>query len=305
MGWFSYTLGASALWSVCNFIDKLLIERFAPERKIAVLFSLYAAIFSVLTLPVLLIIFPHTLDVTLGNALLFIGTGVIEVIAMSLYFRALQTEDTSTVVPFFQAIPIFSFILGFLLLGEMLTMGQILAGAVVILGGALLSYNGARGAETRFRTHLILLMLGASFCYALFDVIFKYGTIQEDFWTGVIWQHVGIILTALIILVVSKEHRHAFGHIIKSGGTWLFGLNMANEGLYAGGMMLSNFALTLAPVALVGLVNVYHPVLVFILGGLLTLFFPRLIKEDITMGGLFHKGAAIAIIVIGSVFLIS
>lgn len=303
MSWLVFSFAATLLWSICNFIDKILIDRFVPEKSTAIAFSVYTSIFSFLLLPFVLYFNLHALTVEPLHAVMFMGAGCLEIIALSLYFRALQHEDTSTVVPFLQAIPVFSFILGFFLLDETLSSIQIYSGIGIIMGGVLLSFETAKGAKRRFRLPLIILMLGAALCYALFDAIFKFTALREDFWTGVVWQHAGIVLTGVLLFIFHKKYRKRSISIVKSGGHSVFSLNLFNESLYAIGVMLANYALLLAPIALVGLVNVYHPVLVFVIGITLTVFAPRILKEEFSRKDIFLKTVGIAVILISSIFL--
>ncbi len=304
MAWLAFALGATFLWSVSSFVDKLLIERFTPERSVALALGIYSGVFSLCLLPFLFYFNQHVFSIEALNALLFIATGILEITAIILYLRALQHEDTSTVVPFFQTIPVFSFILGFLILGETISGAQALSGLGIILGGILLSLEISKDKKVSFRLPLILLMVGASVCYALFDAVFKYAALREDFWSGVFWQHVGIALSGFFILLARKRYRERFLKILRGEGALVFGVNVANESLYAGGMMLSNYALLLAPIVLVSLVNVYQPVFVFIIGMLITVLAPRILKEQTSRAQLLLKILSIIIILISSIFLV-
>lgn len=304
MSWVVFALGAMFLWSICDFIDKILIKRFVPDRSVALVFGVYPAIFSLILLPFLLYFNPHVVEVQISNVIVLIGAGILEILALVLYLRALQHEDTSTVVPFFQMIPVFSLILGFFLLGETLSTLQIISGLGIVLGSALLSYEVTERSARRFRRSLIVLMLSASFVYALFDAIFKWGASREDFWTGVFWQHIGIVLTGVVLLVARKSFRRRYFRILRTGGFLIFFVNVANEALYAVGMMLSNFALILVPIALVGVINVYYPVFVFIIGLGITFFTPHLLRENISKKNLVLKTVGICVVFISSMFLL-
>lgn len=303
MTWIIFSLAATLLWSICNLIDKAILERYVPERTTAIAFGIYPVIVSAFVFTVALFLNPHALDIRVSSALILMAAGGLELIALICYFRALQHEDTSTVVPFLQAIPVFSFVLGFLFLGETLTLIQFATGVCIILGGVVLSIETAHGASRRFRVPLIMLMLTSAFCYALFDTFFKLGALQEDFWTGVVWQHLGLVFTGVVIFSVSRVHRERAFNLLHKGGVSIFLLNVVNEIIYAGGMMLGNFALLLAPIALVGLVNVYHPAFVFVLGLVLALVAPRILNEEVTRKGLIFKMFALLLILVASVIL--
>ena len=61
--------------------------------------------------------------------------------AMYFYLQALQTEEASVVAPFFQAAPVFSFGLAYLVLREVPSARQFLGSGLVVAGSALLSFD--------------------------------------------------------------------------------------------------------------------------------------------------------------------
>lgn len=67
--------------------------------------------------------------------------------------------------------------------------------------------------------------------------------------------------------------------------------------------MIRDYATLLAPITLVMTLNGYQPVFVFLLGILLTLFLPSLVKEKIKPIHLLHKGIAIGVILGGTILI--
>lgn len=305
MNWFFIALFGTLLWSIGNFVDKLLTDRFASKWSGTWGLVLYSSLFSLILVPIFLTLSPAKIYIDPQTAIVLVLSGVAEVTGIFLYLRALRHEDTSTVVPFFQVVPIFSFILGFTILGETLTLTQTLAGLGVIIGGILLSLDISAGQKIHFKFSLVSLLLASSFCFALFDTLFKYGALREGYWTGIVWQHIGIFLVGFTIFLFYKHARRGFLASLKESSVANIGLNVINEAFYVGGVMLFLFAIILAPVAVVATVNAFQPVFVFIFGGILTVLFPKYIKENISHRHLFHKSLSIAIIVISSVFLVS
>lgn len=302
MNWFTIALFAPALWALSNFIDKYLVERFVKQEGTVVTLLLYSTLFSMVVFPLIYIVNPSVLAVEPKDMWVLIGAGVIEVVSIGFYLRALFSNDASTALPFFQTIPVFSFFLGFLFLQETLATNQLIAGAVIILGGMILALEkGEKG--TRLKISLLALMLSASFFFALYDTLFKLGAIETSFWTSVFWQHVGVCLSGAVIFLARKRHRTEFISSIKENGRRIFSLNVANEVIYAVGVMIFSYALLLAPIAIVATVNVYHPIFVFVVGLFLTLFFPHIIKESLEPRQVIIKIVAIAIIFAASVYL--
>lgn len=305
MEWFFIALLGIVLWSIGNFVDKILTDRFAGQWSGTWGLVLYSSLFSLVLIPVILLFSPAKFFIDAQNALILIFAGVAEITGIFLYLRALRHEDTSTVMPFFQIIPIFSYILGFAVLGEVLTVMQMLAGLGVIFGAALLTLDITTERHVRFKGSLAFLLVASAFCFALLDTLFKLGATREDYWTGILWQHIGIFLAGVAVFAVYKHARVGFLGSLRDSKMINLGLNTLNEIFYVAGVSLFLFALTLAPIALVGTVNAFQPVFAFIMGAILTILFPKLFQEQLGRKHLLHKGLAIAIVVISSIFLVS
>lgn len=100
----------------------------------------------------------------------------------------MRDDEASTVMPFAQMIPIFGFILGYFILGEILNTKQLFACLIVIIGIAILSLNLADG-KIKIKKKIILLMLTWAFLFAVSDIIFKFITINEgNYWTSLFWE---------------------------------------------------------------------------------------------------------------------
>lgn len=304
MSWFFIALGAPLLWALTNFIDKTLIQRFVSKETGVWILSLYSALFSLLVAPIILILNFDVLSISMPHALLLMAAGWAEVISIFLYLNALKNEDTSTVVPIFQTIPVFGLVFGFFILGEQLAIGQVLAIFGVVLGAIILTLEFS--GERRFRTRWtpLCLMLGASLLFAFYDALFKYVALREEFWTAVFWQHVGVAFLGILFLASRKKYRTGFIKNIRQHGGRVLGFNAINEGLYTLGVMIYSFALLLAPIALVATTNAYQPLFVFVIGLFFTLFLPSILTEKLSLRHAAQKIVAILIIIVSSAHLL-
>ena len=82
----------------------------------------------------------------------------------------------------------------------------------------------------------------------------------------------------------------------------IFIVNILSELASVAGNLLTNFALLLAPVAAVFLVGSFQPAIVLFLTIFGTIFFPHIIKENLSWERLMPKFIAIILIIIGSTF---
>jgi transporter family protein len=301
MSWFFIAFISTLLWSATNFIDKYLISRYFKERGIAVL-MIFSALIGLVLLPFIWIFSGgRVFDLGSGDIFILVGSGVLYVFAILPYFFALRREDASLVVPFFQSIPVFSYFLGLIFLGENLSAWQIFASILIISGAVGLSLD-ISGKMKMFRFKTFSLMMLSSFMYALNIFMFKFMEKGSDFWTVSFWEYSGFSLAAIALLTVSKWRRQMIDNI-KEHGWRALGLNSINEVVNIIAKMIFNFATLLAPLALVWAVNGAQPLVVLVFGFVLTLLWPKIFKEDISRRKLAQKAIFIILIFIGGFML--
>lgn len=300
MNWFLIALIAPALWSITNHIDKYLIEKYFKGGIGALL--IFSSIIGMFVIPVIPIFKPGVFDISFTQAALLTISGAIVVVGYFFYFYALKRDEASVVVPLFQIIPIFVFILGYIFLGEVLTTRQILGSLLIIFGGVSLSLD-LNSKIPKVKTAVLFSMLVASFFIAVHSLIFKIVALETDFWTSIFWIYVGSILIGLFFLAFIKNYRNEFLRIMKVNRVPVIGLNVLNEILATLGDLAFKFAMLLAPLALVQSVNGFQPFFVFIFGVILTLFFPKLGTESLLKKHLAQKVITIVIMFVGTYIL--
>ena len=155
------------------------------------------------------------------------------------------------------------------------------------------------------KSRVLILIATSSFFFALHDTLFKKVAIVESFWVSVFWQYVSLTIFGVIILLGIKRFRKDFFSMFSNIGGKILSLNIVSEVLYILGNLTNNFAILLAPVAVVLVVSSYQPLFVFIGGVFLTLLLPHIVTEKISKKHLAHKFISILIIIIGSYFLYS
>lgn len=304
MHWFFIALAAPFLWAFVNIADHYLISKYSQrekERSSAglVIFSSLIGIFIAFIISIFV---SGIFNIPLLDKVLLLLAGALTVIWIVLYLYALEIEDASAVVPWFLAVPIFAFILGYIFLGETLTLYQIMGSLIIIFGLILLSINF--GGEKRiFKKKPLFYMAFASLIIALTGVIFKYVTVESNFWISSYWEYLGLGVTGFLIYLFMPKHRAEFMHMNNMGGRKIFFVNITSELMTISGNLLTNFALLLAPVTMVFLVGTFQPAIVLILTIFGTKFFPHIIKENISLKALFPKIIAIILMVLGSAVL--
>ncbi|MCW1930631.1 MAG: EamA family transporter [Candidatus Kerfeldbacteria bacterium] len=300
--WIVLTFVAALLWATTNYIDKLLLSRLHVQTgpSILILFSSVIAFFSV----PLLFFFAPGIEVAMHTSTLLLASiGVLYALGLYFYFLALQYDDTSTIIPFFQLAPVITVILAYIFLHQHLGSQNIIAIIIVIVGGLLLSVDTRVGI--RFRKEVVIYMLIASLCFAIGSVIFRGLATEDNFWNSWFWEQVGLAIFGIILLCI-PGYRRTFVASMRSAfrSVSFLTINGVNETITLIGNGCIRFASLLAPVGIVAVLsNAIQPVIVFIFGIALTLFFPHLIKENVEKKQLLHKVCAIIIMVIGSCYL--
>lgn len=301
MNWFFIALVAPLLYAIANHTDKYLISKYIHGNKVGALI-IFSALFGVLALPIIFLINPSVMSVSLWQGIILVVIGILVVFSILCYLYALRIDEVTFVVPFYQTIPIFGFILAYFILGETLSQTQVLASLAILAGALILSFD-LQNQKIRFKKKVVLLMVLASFFYAISDVLFKFVAIERGFWVSTFWTLVGKVFIGIVFLLFILPYREQFFLLLKEAKGKILSLNSMNETVTIMADMASQYATLLAPVALVLLVNSFQPLFVFVIGLGLTLFFPHISEEKIQKKYLLQKVFAILIIFIGSCFL--
>ena len=294
--WLLFAFSGPILWAASTHIDKYLIERYFKNSDTAVL-MVFTAFIGLLMLPFILFFEPATLQLSFISIVIMIVSGIFYMGAMLFYLQALQSSEASIVAPLFQMSILFTFLLGYLILGEKISVMHALGAGVIILGALSLSLDSSFHFKA-LKLRTLFFMLLSTFVLALSLVIFKFFAIREQFWSTTFWTYVGEAFFGIGILLIPKYWRQ-FKILLKTNTKSLLTINGVNELINLGGSLGARFASLLAPVALVSAISSTTSMFVFIFGVLLTVFIPRLAQEDISRKNLLQKGTAVILVTAG------
>lgn len=304
--WFLISLISPILLSVVNHADKYLLSKHFRQSGFGAIF-LFSSLFSIIVLPIIVFIGQAQIfSITFMQGVFLVFIGMLNAVGFFLYLKALDSEETSVVIPLLQMIPIFGYFLAYPILGEVLTLQQLLASALVILGIVVLSIDFDIDNKMSVKKKILILVAFSSFFFALHDVLFKAIAIQDgSFLVSTFWQYSGLTILGIIVFTFNPIYRNQFINVFKQKNYKVLSVNIGSEMLYIVSNLTNNFATLLAPVALVLVVSSYQPLFVFIIGILLTLIVPSIGSEKISLKHLVQKLLSIIIIIIGSYFLYS
>jgi drug/metabolite transporter (DMT)-like permease len=286
-------------------------DKFLLSKKIhsSIAYAFYVGLWSFLNI-FLLIFDPwvpnlRELFLDLSAGILFLGT-------LIFWYKALHQSEATRVVPIVGALlPIFSFFLGFVFLGEELTERQLLAFAILVVGGVLISVKHTKFYEfkevaDRFRTvfgntlggihaayrptqRLIVNSVVAAFFFAAFYVLIKYIYSTQPFIGGFVWSRLGSFVGVSLILLVPAWRKliHEHSHEASRPQNWF--LFFSTRALGAAAFILLNRAISLGNVAIINSLQGAQYIFLFLIVLFLSSRYPKILKEELGGGVMFQK----------------
>jgi len=223
--------------------------------------------------------------------------GILYMGALLFYLWALQSEEASVVSPFFQAAPLFGYVLAYLFLGETLSVRQMTGGAMIVAGTLIVSVRFERNVRG-FKLRLALLMLACGFALALGGLIFKFFAIRVDFWTTTFWLFVGQAVFGCVLLL-SASYRRQLLAVLHANAAAFLAVGGSNELINLAGLLGFRYALLFAPLSIVQAIGSTTTLFVFAFGVGLSVVFPRLARETLSFRELAQKAAAALLVAAG------
>lgn len=289
MNWVLLPLLAALLWAMVNLTDKIIITKLLRNPLVPVMISgVVALVAGVLVylihgfspLPFLLIL----LGLVAGGAFL----------AMNFfYFKAMQVEEASRIMPLMQLSTLGVLIFANIFLHEVLTMTQLWGVLLLVVGSFLISTKDFR--HWRFSRAAWFILL-AVLAIVINQLITKYLLGFADYWTvfGII--RIGTFL--FLVPVLFKKHSLLW-KTPQNRGFFVMGIIICSESVTLAGSLLYNAAAAQAPITLVNALASVQPFFVLLLAILFSIVFPKMLKEEITLNRILTKAAATCMMFIG------
>ncbi len=303
MNWLVLTLISPAFAAAVVHFDKYLLRRHMRGGGIGSL-VIFSSLIGIPAAFVIYIFNINVFDIYISSRFLIMLTGTVYILWLLPYLYALEKDETSMVTPIFQTSSLFSFLLGYVFLGETLSIIEFLGGVLILMGSLALTLEFTKGSLFKIKYSVLFLMLLSSFLYSVNGLLFKVFALQESFWVTSFWQYIGISLTGILLLIFLKPYRKQFVDIVKQNSVLIIGLNATNEIINIVAKTAFDLATLLAPLALVYfVVEGFQPVFTLVYGIVLTIFFPRIVKENLEKRYLIQKIISIGTIFIGTILI--
>lgn len=313
MSWFLIALVAPAVWAAVNYIDEYLIKELDFKPYMLSVFSGIIGGLMVTGIAVLGHGSTFTYMPVLDTLLLF-AAGVSIFLFGLFYLYAMEQGEASVVAPLFLFSIVFSYVLGVLFLGEVLSIVPLIGAGLIMGGSLILVTEPGQKLIGKIRPRILVFMMLSSFFAALDAVLFRLVTEPKGdtyFWTATFWQHLGLLSVALSVAFTAwlfawyeQRKQTSVISVAFESGYKVAGANIMNEALTSIGNITQGFALLLAPAALVITVaEGFQPFFVVLYGLVLALFFPKLFGDNTKRLG--AKFVAITIMAVGAALVLA
>jgi len=299
MSWILLAFCGPVLWAASTHIDKYLVERFFKDSDVGALL-IFTALVGVPGMPLIAAFADVTSIGRVGIAVTSVS-GLLYLTAIYFYLRALQQEEASVIAPLFQTSTLFTYIIAYFLLHETLTGWRLLGGVLMMASAVVASYEPS-GSRRKIKWSVVAPILVCTAVLAGSAVMFKYFAIRDAFWPVTFWSFAGQAVFGAVLLAIPLVRRQFFGMFQKHPGA-VMGINAANELINLGGGLAARYASLLGPVSLVQAIGGTTAFFVFAFGVILSLFFPRLGRENLSRRNLIQKGIAVTLIVAGVILI--
>jgi uncharacterized membrane protein len=282
------------LWAISTHIDKYLVEKFFKKTGVGTLL-IFTSLIGLLGLP-FIAAFVDVMSIGTTGVVVTSVTGLLYMVAMFFYLRALQQEEASTIAPLFQTSTLFTYAIAYFVLHETLTLERIVGGLLVMASALVISYDP--GHRHKFKLPVVMLILACTATLAVSSVAFKLFAIRDAFWAVTFWNFAGEAVFGAVMLAIPYYRREFTGMFAKHPGA-VIGINAANELINLGGGLAARWASLLGPVSLVSAIGGTTSLFVFGFGVLISLFAPKFGREDLSRGSLIQKGIAVVLVGVG------
>ena len=293
MSWIFFAIAGYFLYSVVVVTNKFLLRQRATTRPLV--FTFWIGVLSIFTF----VLAPFGLSWPGWGLFIYdILVGLVFFLALLAFYRALDINEASRIAPVIGGlIPVFVFPFAYLFLAERLAWLQILAFALLVSGGLLISLKIERGVLKEGLKSLKIVIL-AILLGAIYWIMAKYAFDQQGFITGFVWTRLGLVIGALLILIYAPWRRMILSSFRQATGE--VSVLMGSSKLLAGfGSLFVHLALSCASASLVQALQGAEYVFLLALTVILSKKFPEVLKEKLSGGIILQKIIAVLLIVAG------
>lgn len=308
--WLFLAIGAYFLLALNGISDKFLLTK-AIKHPVA--YAFYAGVTGPLTFLLSLLgllgSFLHVSFLTsefnlkflsLGNTAVAILGGVCFPLALYFSYKAIQQTSISRILPIQGGlVPFFTLLLAYVILGERLTPNQMFAFIFLVAGAVLISFKKKHGEWHALAMGNAII---SAFLFAVSLTLEKYVFNHVNFGSGLIWTRLGFFVSSVSFLIPRRSRRYIFNapKETSTGNKFVYLGTRISGGLSG---LMQNYAIKIGSVTLVNALQGTQYAFLLIMASVLSVKFPKILKEDVSSQKLFQKIIAILLISFGLYYL--
>lgn len=291
MEWLIFTCIAIIFWLIVNIMDKYIASH---ELKDPVLVSTVTS-FTVFTVFLVYSLFNGAIEVKPIAIITSILSAFCYPAAIWFYYRVISKEDISRVASLLATEPLFVAVVAYFAFNEHFSILKYFGIVLIVLGAIFVSHQDGMNRKLERKLHFFTLM--AMFLWALRSLLFKYSVSVADFHASLFWFAFGGLIVPLILFSfhhprIREKARKGVFHLIVTS-------------FFAAAAMLAFFkAISIGPISIISALVATKPLLVFVVATVLSIWYPKIIREKLTTKALLKKGAAAVLVVIGGILII-
>jgi len=295
MLWVVYSFLAALFWATASTLDKYILSKWVKNPIVStMIFGIIGLIASIL----IYFVKGYSEISSMNLFLAFVG-GLTYVIATILYFEAVKIEEISRISALAYFSQLFVTIFAAVFLREVFT-STIYAGILLILAGAILISSKDIAKITKIRpSKAFWLMMLSSAMIAVVAILTKYLLEYADFWT--VFSYTRGIGTFIALIPVFYFKYPELKALAKEHGKKAVGA-ISISGIFT---MLGSLVITIAastgPVTLVNAISMTRPFFVLLFATVLSIFYPKILREELGKSAIILKVAAIILMFIGAI----
>jgi len=301
--WLIAIISAYIFFGLSSLCDKLVLAGKVQKSPQPNSYAFYVGVSSILAIfliPFTKFCFPNS-----SSWIWIIMDAAVYITGLYVMFVALEKFDVSRVIATIGATqPIFIFILTWVFFGAQDISGvNILAFVMLFLGSAIISVE----KNIEVTGDYLKITLFSSLMFSLDYIFSKHVFLGESFLNGLIWVRIFIFLFALIFLFTESSRREIFSKQMVSNKNTQLNFILAQT-CGGAGNFLQSFGISLVPVAFLAIANSLRGiqyVFLFFITIFVSLFYPKILHEKMSVEIILQKTISIVLIAIGLAMLVS
>lgn len=308
MNWLVYTAASVLSDSSRIYIDNYISDYYYKGKLAAAQKYFYAVAFIVLAV-ILLVISAFSLPlftIPISTWLVFFISGLMTSIAGIPYYKVLELDDSTNLSIFVQLSPILYLILGYIFLGDTISVPQLFAFFIILSAPLLVIVTTKKRKLKRLKLraaayaslYVLLIVIG--------NLLFvKQNTVEVAFITELAFTFLGKGIGNTIIMACMPKWRRRYHEVSKASHGKVYRPLFATFAACIAKDFTQYSAMIAAPsVALASVVaDSSKPVVIFLMGIIMTMIWPKFGREDLSRRAVLVHLIATILIVIGVVLL--